>query len=65
MKRIIDTSALVAVANDIEHNCFMLAFTDEESAEDDVGFYVPRIRRAVDELRGIIRTAEPIDGVKS
>ncbi len=63
MKRIVDTAALVAVADEIEHNCNMLGYVDEDSV-DDVGFYVPRIQRAVDALRGIIRKSEPVKGVE-
>lgn len=59
MKRIIvDAAALDAVVRDVEHNCFMLALADEESAADDVEFYVPEIQRAADRLRGLIREAE-------
>lgn len=60
MKRIIDAAALESIAKDIEHNCFMLGFTDEESAEDDLGFYIPRIKRAVYDLRETIKESEPL-----
>ena len=59
MKRIIvDAAALDAIVRDVEHNCSMLALADEESAADDVEFYVPEIQRAADRLRGLIREAE-------
>ena len=50
---------LGAIIDEIEHNCNMLVLTDEETAADDVGFYVPRIQRATYELRRLIRTAKP------
>lgn len=62
MKRIIDTAALAAVADDIDLNCMMLRLSDEESAEDDIGFYLPRITRAAHELRRIIKESEPAQG---
>ena len=62
MKRIIETAALAAIAEDVEHNCLMLSLSDEESAEDDIGFFVPRIKRAAYELRKIIEESEPEQG---
>lgn len=47
----IRAAALGAILNEIEHNCNMLGLSDEETAADDVGFYVPRIQRAAYELR--------------
>lgn len=58
---IVDSDSLAAAADDIEHNCIMLGFTDEESAEDDIGFYIPRIRAGVETLRKIIQDAEPVE----
>ena len=63
MKKMIDTDTLAAIADDIDHSCTMLGYADEDSAEDDIGFYVPRIRRTVYNLRKIIREAEPEEGV--
>lgn len=60
MKRVMcDSAALSAVLGEIEHNCSMLALSDEETAAEDVAFYVPQIQRAADELRRIINQAEP------
>lgn len=55
----INGADLGAIIDEIEHNCNMLVLTDEETAADDVGFYVPRIQRAAYELRRLIRTAAP------
>lgn len=62
MKIIIDSAALVAVADDIDHNCLMLNLSDEETAADDLSFYVPRILSAVETLRVLVRKAEPAKG---
>lgn len=62
MKIIIDSVALVAVADDIDHNCLMLNLSDEETAADDLSFYVPRILSAVETLRVLVRKAEPAKG---
>lgn len=65
MRKIIETDSLGLVADDIEHNCNMLGFTDEESAEDDLSFYLPRILDGVETLRKIIRDAEPEKGAQT
>lgn len=60
-KRIIlNSAALAGVLHEIEHNCSMLVLGDDETAGDDVEFYVPRILAAADELRRLINTAEPV-----
>ena len=65
MKRIIiDATVLAAIAQEIEHNCSMLNLSDEESAADDISFYVPRIQNAVYTLRETIKKAEPAESVK-
>lgn len=56
---VIDSAALGAVLYEIEHNSSMLVLSDEDTAADDVMFYVPRIQAAADELRRLIRTAKP------
>lgn len=60
MKRIIEISALVAVADEIEHELLMMGFSDEETALDDWAFSGPRIRSAVDTLRETIKKSEPV-----
>ena len=55
----ISGAALVAILNEIEHNCNMLVLTDEEAVAEDVGFYVPRIQRAAYELRKLMESAAP------
>lgn len=62
MKIIIDSAALVAVVDDIDHNCLMLNLSDEETAADDLSFYVPRILSAVETLRVLVKKAEPAKG---
>ena len=59
MKKIIDAKTLDAIADDILHNCFMLGFTDEESAEDDIGFYIPRIKGLAESLKSIAQQSPP------
>ena len=56
---IIDSAALGAAVDEIEHNCLMLDLTDEETALEDIDFYVPCIRRAAEDLRQLISTAAP------
>lgn len=62
MKIITDSQALVAIADDINHNCLMLNLSDEESAADDLSFYVPRILSAVETLRVLVKKSELAKG---
>ena len=55
----ISGAALGAILDEIEHYCNMLVLTDDETAAEDVEFYVPQIQRAADELRQLMRTAAP------
>ncbi len=63
-KIIVKQAALVAVADEIEHEVRMMGFSDEETAADDWSFYGPRIKHAVDALRGIIKKSEPAEPAK-
>ncbi len=47
----IESNDLLAIADEIEHNCTMLGYTDGEDAEDDLSFYVPVIREQAQRLR--------------
>ena len=58
-KIVIDSAALGAALSEIEHNCSMLVLSGDESAADDVGFYVPRIQRAAYDLRQLMKAAAP------
>ena len=64
-KIIVDSTALDAVADAIEHEVLMMSFTDEETAASDWDFYGPRIKRAAEELRAIIKKSEPVKPAKS
>ena len=55
MQRIVDDTALAAALNEIDHEISMMGYSDEETALDDWEFSGPRIRRAVDTLRSIIK----------
>lgn len=57
MKKIIDTKDLKPIAEDILHNVFMLELSNEETAESDIGFYVPHIKRAAEDLKRLYQTA--------
>ncbi len=57
MKKIIDTKDLEPIADDILHNVFMLELANEDSAEDDIDFYVPYIKRAAENLIKVYQTA--------
>ena len=54
MKIEIESNDLLAIADEIEHNCTMLGYTDGEDAEDDIAFYVPVIRSMADRLKSIV-----------
>ena len=62
-KIIVESAALVAVADAIDHEVMMMGFSDEETASDDWDFSGPRIQRAADELRTIIKKSEPVKPV--
>ena len=62
MKILIDSTALIAIADDIDHSCLMLNLSDEETAADDLSFYVPRILSAVETLRALVKKSEPGKG---
>ena len=47
----VESKDLLTIAEQIQHNCAMLSYTDAEDAEDDVGFYVPVIQQLADELK--------------
>lgn len=53
MKICVDSKDLLTIAEQIQYNCEMLSFTDEESAEDDVEFYVPVIRDLAEDLEAL------------
>lgn len=57
MKIEVDSKDLHTIADQIEHNCNMLSYTDAEDAEDDVEFYVPVIKELADDLRAITNLA--------
>ena len=59
MKKIIQAEDINRITDEILHNCLMLGFADDESAEDDLSFYVPRIKRAAEDLKGIVKASKP------
>ena len=61
-KIIIDSAALEAVADEIDHNCLMLNLSNEDTAAEDISFYVPRILSALHTLRVLITESEPVKG---
>ena len=62
MKIEIESNDLLAIADEIEHNCTMLGFTDGEDAEDDLSFYVPVIRDLAERLRSLVALKEKQTG---
>ncbi len=53
MKRIIDDTDLNLIADDILASVRMLELADEDTAEDDLDVYLPKIRKAAEDLNGI------------
>ena len=58
MKISVESKDLISIADDIQHNCTMLSFTDEEDAEDDVAYYVPVIQQLADDLKDYVECKE-------
>ena len=50
MKKPLNADALHRIADEIDHNCMMLELSDEDTAREDLDFYLPRIRQCADEL---------------
>ncbi len=61
MQIIVDSAALEAVAQEIEYTCNMLALTDDDSAQDDLDYYLPQLRQTGEALHGILREAKPAE----
>ena len=59
MKKIIEANDLHMIADEILHNVLMLELADSDTAEDDLLFYVPRIKRCAEDLKGIAKVCEP------
>ena len=63
----IDSAALSAAVHEVEQGCFMLGYVNDVDDLDDVDYYAQRIRRAADDIRGLMKHAEPLndpEGVK-
>ena len=63
-KVIIDSAALVKIAQEIDRCGFMLGYVNDEDDFDDVYYYARRIRDAADNLQAIIKKSEPEKPVK-
>ncbi len=58
MKIEVESSELIRIAAAIEHDCFMLGYTDPEDAEDDIDFYIPSIKSMAGCLRLMVWKGE-------
>lgn len=60
MMKIIDSDALLDIADDIRNNCEVLSCSDAEEAEDDIAYYVPIIQQLAEDLVDIVAAAAEI-----
>ena len=58
MKALIETKDIQMIADEIHHNALMLELYDEETASNDIDFYVPQIKQAAEELLRIVQASE-------
>ena len=70
MKITIESQDLEKIAVEIQRNCNLLRFCDEDDVEDSIPYYVGEIETMAADLMAVTRlakqrTAEPIDGVKA
>lgn len=61
MNIIIDADDLQIIADEIMSGVRMLELSDEDTAEDDIGIYLPRIRRAADDLNSLVADGKPAE----
>lgn len=59
MKLLVEKADLEAIAEDLLHNSMMLEFTDTDNAEDDLAFYLPRIRDNAEQLKRLADESAP------
>ncbi len=64
MKRIIEDTDLNLIADEILSNVRMLELSDEDTAEEDLDLYLPKIRRAAEDLNRIAANSEQAEGGK-
>ena len=61
MKKIIDETDLNLIADEILSNIRMLELSDEDTAEEDLDLYLPKIRRAAEDLNSLAANSEPVE----
>ena len=59
MKIMIEKDELEHIAENIQHEATMLDLADEDSAADDISFYVPMILNDADKLKRLADDGEP------
>lgn len=59
MRKIVEDTDLNLIADEILSNVRMLELSDEDSAEMDLDIYLPKIRRAAEDLNSIAANSEP------
>lgn len=62
MRKIIEDTDLNLIADEILSNVRMLELSDEDTAEEDLDLYLPKIRRAAEDLNGIATNSEQAEG---
>ena len=61
MKIMIEKNELERIAADIQHEATMLDLADEESAKEDLDFYVPMILDDADKLQRLADSGTAVD----
>ena len=62
MRKIVEDTDLNLIADEILLNVRMLELSDEDIAEEDLDLYLPKIRRAAEDLNSIAANSEPAGG---
>lgn len=62
MRKIVEDTDLNLIADEILSNVRMLELSDEDTAEEDLDLYLPKIRRAAEDLNGIAANSEQAEG---
>ena len=62
MKKIIDETDLNLIADEILSSVRILELSDEDTTEDDLDLYLPKIKRAAEDLNSLAANSTPIKG---
>lgn len=62
MRKIVEDTDLNLIADEIISSVRMLELSDDDTAEEDQDIYLPKIRRAAEDLNSIAANSEPAEG---